>query len=317
MGNYRRPRQTSLPVSQILDVREDKSIRRHEIAARLTSVARRLMERFADEQNVIVCVGNIGAGKSSLVKYLAYNTGMNALFELPDEGFEDHLVRNESLYPLLATAKNAAKRTLGRYYGAINDFIACQGREEEGSPAMLTARRHLESAALDIQHAYLDLRKMQLQAVPHLRHSTCVDGSALADRFAFCEVLHHDMDVPYLTGEALDIIDERLETEFRPLAQPSLLVLLDGPRDYIFQNIRERQRSEEKEAQHAEDELPEGLTRLVTALDRRYAEFITVLRETGWYNGPVLRVDVSEIDFVANVRHLIAVYEGIERLLDE
>ena len=157
MGTYRRPRQTSLPVSQTLDVREDTSIRRHEIAARLTSVARRLMERFADEQNVIVCVGNIGAGKSSLVKYLAYNTGMNALFELPDEGFEDHLVRNESLYPLLATAKNAAKRTLGRYYGAINDFIACQASEEEGSPAMLTARRHLESAALDIPVSYTHL----------------------------------------------------------------------------------------------------------------------------------------------------------------
>ena len=66
MDPYRRPRQTSLPVSQILNVQEDTSIRRHEIAARLTSVARRLMERFADEQNVIVCVGNIGAGKCSL-----------------------------------------------------------------------------------------------------------------------------------------------------------------------------------------------------------------------------------------------------------
>lgn len=318
MDAFRRPRQTSLPVSQILDVQEDTSIRRHEIAARLTSVARRLMERFADEQDVIVCVGNIGAGKSSLVKFLAYNTGMNALFELPDEGFEDHLVRNESVYPLLATAKNAAQRTLGRYYGAINDFIDCQSRGvEEGSTEMLTARRHLESAALDIQHAYLDLRKMQLQAVPHLAHSTCVDGSALADRYAFCEVLHRDMDVPYLTEEALDIIDERLESEFRPLVQPSLLVLLDGPRDYIFQNIRERQRSEEKESRQVDGDLPEGLTRLVTALERRYGEFITTLRETGWYNGPVLRVDVSEIDFVSNVRHLIAVYEGIERLLDQ
>ena len=317
MDAFHKQRQTSMPVSQILDVQEDTSIRRHEIATRLTSVARRLMERFASEQNVIVCVGNIGAGKSSLVKYLAYNTGMNALFELPDQGFEDHLVRNESLFPLLATAKNAAQRTLGRYYGAINDFIACQSSSEEGSPALLTARRHLESAALDIQHAYLDLRKMQLQAVPHLQHSTCVDGSALADRYAFCEVLHRDMDVPYLTGEALDIIDERLETEFRPLVQPSLLVLLDGPRDYIFQNIRERQRAEEKETQHANGDLPEGLTRLVTALETRYAEFVTVLRETGWYNGPVLRVNVSEIDFVSNVRHLIAVYEGIERLLDE
>jgi hypothetical protein len=31
--------------------------------------------------------------------------------------------------------------------------------------------------------------------------------------------------------------------------------------------------------------------------------------------GPVLVSDVSEIDFVSNVRHLIAVYEGIESLL--
>ena len=301
----------------ILDVQEDAFIRRHEIATRLTSVERRLMMRFADQQEVIVCVGNIGAGKSSLVKFLAYNTGMNALFELPDEGFEDHLVRNESLYPLLSTAKDAAKRTLGRYYGAINDFIACQVTENEGSPAWSTAKRHLEDAALDIQHAYMDLRKMQLQAVPHLEHSTCVDGSALADRFAFCEVLHRDMDVPYLTEEALGIIDRRLEEEFRPLVQPSLLVLLTGPRDYIFQNIRERQRDEEKESVNAQSELPEGLTRLVEALQTRYDKFIPVLRETGWYTGPVLRVDVSSIDFVANVRHLIAVYEGIEKALDE
>lgn len=303
--------------ANILNVKEDRNIRRHEIATRLTSVERRLMQRFARHQEVIVCVGNIGAGKSSLVKFLAYNTGMNALFELPDEGFEDHMVRNESLYPLLAIAKDAAKRTLGRYYGAINDFIDCQGVEKEGSPAWTTAKRHLENAALDIQHAYLDLRKMQLQAVPHLGHSTCVDGSALADRYAFCEVLHRDMDVPYLTEESLDIIDQRLEQEFRPLPQPSLLILLDGPRDYIFQNISERQRAEEKKAKDAESGIPEGLSRLVEALQYRYENFVPVLRDTGWYTGPVLRVDVSKIDFVSNVRHLIAVYEGIEKLLEE
>jgi len=302
--------------SMILDVQEDPTIRRHEIATRLTSVERRLMNRFSNQQEVIVCVGNIGAGKSSLVKFLAYNTGMNALFELPDEGFEDHLVQNEALYPLLATAKDAAKRTLGRYYGAINDFIACQASEVEGSPAMATARRHLENAALDIQHAYLDLRKMQLQAVPHLTNSTCVDGSALADRYAFCEVLHRDMDVPYLTEDALAIIDRRLDEEFRELTSPSLLILLDGPRDYIFQNIRERQREEEKRAPDAESEIPEGLTRLVQALQYRYENFVPVLRESGWYKGPVLRVDVSRIDFVSNVRHLIAVYEGIEKMLE-
>jgi len=54
----------------------------------------------------------------------------------------------------------------------------------------------------------------------------------------------------------------------------------------------------------------------VTALQTRYREMIPVLRETGWHTGPVLRVDVSKIDFVSNVRHLIAVYEGIEKLLD-
>lgn len=300
----------------MLDVQEDPTIKRHEIATRLTSVERRLMERFSDQQEVIVCVGNIGAGKSSLVKFLAYNTGMNALFELPDEGFEDHLVRNEALFPLLATAKDAAQRTLGRYYGAINDFIACQAKDEEGSAALLTARRHLENAALDIQHAYLDLRKMQLQAVPHLNNSTCVDGSALADRYAFCEVLHRDMDVPYLTEEALAIIDRRLDEEFRSLISPSLLILLDGPRDYISQNIRERQRAEEKETPDADSEIPEGLSRLVEALQYRYDNFVPVLRETQWYTGPVLRVDVSRIDFVSNVRHLIAVYEGIEQMLN-
>ena len=299
---------------KILDVQEDTTILRHEIATRLTSVERRLWNRFSERQEVIVCVGNIGAGKSSLVKFLAYNTGMNALFELPDEGFEDHLVRNESLYPPLSTAKDAAKRTLGRYYGAINDFIACQTREPEGSTAWKAAKQALENAALDIQHAYLDLRRMQLQAVPYLPHSTCVDGSALADRYAFCEVLHRDMDVPYLTAEALDIIDARLEAEFRPLDQPGLLILLEGPKEYIFQNILERRRAEE-ESQN-ESKIPEGLARLVDALQHRYRNFVPVLRENGWYDGPVLRVDVSKIDFVSNVRHLIAVYEGIEQLLN-
>jgi deoxyadenosine/deoxycytidine kinase len=301
--------------SMILNVQEDASIRRHQIATRLTSVERRLMERFSDRREVIVCVGNIGVGKSSLVKFLAYNTGMNALFELPDEDFEDHLVRNESLHPPLSTAKDAAQRTLGRYYYAISNFIACQTREKEGSLGLLTAKRQLEEAALDIQHAYLDLRKMQLQAVPYLPHSTCVDGSALADRYAFCEVLHRDMDVPYLTEEALDIIDQRLDLEFRPLPQSSLLILLEGPTDYIFRNIRERQRNEEKSAED-EAAIPEGLTRLVEALQNRYREFIPTLRKNGWHDGPVLRVDVSRIDFVANVRHLIAVYEGIEKALN-
>lgn len=300
--------------NNILEVVEDTSIKRYQIPHRLTSVVRRLMKHFSKNQCLITCVGNIGAGKSSLIKLLAYTTGMNALFELPDEGFEDHMVVNESFSALLATAKDSAKRTLGRYYGAINEFIECQSHEKIESPAWMIAKKNLEKAALDIQHAYLDLRKMQLQAVPYLGHSTCVDGSSLSDRYAFCEVLHRDMDVSYLTREALDIIDKRLETEFKPLTSPSLLIVLHGPLDYLFQNIRERQRSEEK-AGNDNGDIPEGLSRLVNALNKRYDNLAGILRETGWHTGPVLKIDVSKIDFVSNVRHLIAVYEGIEKLL--
>jgi deoxyadenosine/deoxycytidine kinase len=296
----------------ILEVREDETIRRHQIANRLTSVERRLLTYLAKTQTLVVCVGNIGAGKSSLVKLLAYSTGMNALFELPDDGFEDHIAQNPSLFPLLATAKNSAKRTLGRYYGAINQFIECQAREQEGSPAWRAAKRNLELAALDIQHAYLDLRKMQLEAVPHLTASTCIDGSPFADRYAFCEVLHRDMDVPYLTADSLGVIDSRLESEFRPLVQPGLMVLLKSPVEYLLRNIRERRRDEE---QSHTDEVPEGLARLVRALNPRYEALVPNLQAAGWYAGPVLVIDVSKIDFVANVRHLIAVYEGIEALL--
>ena len=296
----------------VLEVREDPSISRHQIASRLTNVERRLLTYLAKHQTLVTCVGNIGAGKSSLVKFLAYSTGMNALFELPDEGFEDHIAQNAWLFPLLSTAKNSARRTLGAYYGAINDFIECQSHEAEGSHNWLVAKKNLERAALDIQHAYLDLRKMQLQAVPNLQSSTCVDGSPLADRYAFCEVLHHDMDVPYLTAESMQVIDARLDREFRPLVQPGLMILLTSPVEYLLRNIRDRQRDEEKS--NAEN-IPEGLSRLVRALNPRYDEFVTNLRSTGWYRGPVLIIDVSEIDFVSNVRHLIAVYEGIEALL--
>ena len=300
----------------ILDVKEDPAIKRHQIPHRLTNVVRRLMKFFSKNQCLITCVGNIGAGKSSLIKMLAYNTGMNAMFELPDEGFEDHFVRNESFSPLLATAKDSAKRTLGRYYSAINDFIECQQREATESPTWMISKENLEKAALDIQHAYLDLRKMQLQAATHLESSTCVDGSSLADRYAFCEVLHRDMDVSYLTRDALNIIDQRLDCEFRALPKPSLLVLLYGPLDYLFQNILERQRSEENSPSlKKSDDIPEGLSRLVKALDKRYSNFVDMLRTTDWYTGPVLTIDVSRIDFVSNVRHLIAVYEGIELLL--
>lgn len=297
---------------RILEVREDESIARHQIASRLTRVGRRLYTYFSRHQTVVACVGNIGAGKSSLVKLLAYSTGMNALFELPDEGFEDHIVQNASVPPLLATAKNAASRTLGRYYAAINNFIECQARERPGSQAWQVARRNLEHAALDIQHAYLDLRKMQLQAVPHLPHSTCIDGSPLADRFAFCEVLHRDMDVPYLTAEALNVIDARLEQEFRPLGQAGLLILLKAPEEHLLRNIRERGRDEERTG---EDDLPEGLVRLVRALNHRYDQLVERVHAGGWHQDHVLVIDVSKIDFVANVRHLIAVYEGIEALV--
>ena len=275
---------------RILQVQEDPNIRRHEIASRLTNVERRLLTYLARHQTLIACVGNIGAGKSSLVKLLAYSTGMNALFELPDEGFEDHIAQNASLFPLLATAKNSAKRTLGRYYGAINEFIAVQGAEAPGSPALQSAKRHVEQAALDIQHAYLDLRKMQLQAMPHLQASTCIDGSPLADRYAFCEVLHRDMDEPYLTASALQVIDARLEEEFRPLVRPGLLVILKSPVENLVRNILDRQRGEEG---GVENEVPEGLLRLVRALNPRYDEFVANLRASGWYRGPVLEIDVS------------------------
>jgi len=296
----------------VLEVREPQAIPRHQIANRLTNVERRLLTYLARHQTLVACVGNIGAGKSSLVKLLAYSTGMNALFELPDEGFEDHVAQNPSLFPLLATAKNSAKRTLGRYYGAINEFIDCQSRLPVASAAWQAAKRNLENAALDIQHAYLDLRKMQLEAVPHLSASTCIDGSPLADRYAFCEVLHRDMDVPYLTADSLAVIDARLEAEFRPLVQPGLLILLQSPVDYLLRNIRERRRDEEKTGA---DAIPEGLMRLVRALNPRYEALVANLRSSAWYSGPVLVIDVSRIDFVSNVRHLIAVYEGIETLL--
>jgi deoxyadenosine/deoxycytidine kinase len=295
---------------RVLAVHEDAAIKRHEIANRLTNVERRLLTYLSRHQTLIACVGNIGAGKSSLVKLLAYSTGMNALFELPDEGFEDHVHNGDSLYPLLFTAKHSAKRTLGRYYGAINDFIVAQQGGGDAA-ALASARKHLHQAALDIQHAYLDLRKMQLQAMPHLQASTCIDGSPLADRYAFCEVLHRDMDEPYLTAESLTVIDQRLEQEFRPLVRPGLLVILKSPVENLLRNIRDRQRDEEG----AGDELPEGLVRLVRALNPRYDAFVGNLRASGWYDGPVLEIDVSRIDFVSNVRHLIAVYEGIEQLL--
>jgi len=298
-----------------LAVQEDQNILRYQIASRLTSVERRLMKYLSENKSLITCIGNIGVGKSSLVKFLAYNTGSNALFELPDEGFEDHIIHNRSLYPLLNTAKESAKRTLGRYYAAINEFIECQAKEEVESPAWMTAKRNVEQGALGIQHAYLDLRRMQLQAVPHLERSTCIDGSALADRYAFCEVLHRDMDVSYLTREGLDIIDQRLDEEFKQVKQPDLMIILEAPTEYLFQNIRERNRNEEKDTTQTTEDIPEGLRRLVTNLNKRYDEFINVLAKNNWYNGPVLRVDVSKIDFVSNVRHLIAVYEGVEKLL--
>ena len=148
--------------------------------------------------------------------------------------------------------------------------------------------------------------------MPHLLSSTCIDGSPLADRYAFCEVLHRDMDVPYLTAESLRVIDARLDVEFRSLVRPGLLVLLTSPVEYLLRNIRERRRDEEQA--HA-DEIPEGLSRLVRALNPRYDALVANLRDSDWYGGPVLEIDVSKIDFVSNVRHLIAVYEGIETLL--
>lgn len=298
-------------VGSVLQVVAGEEIPRHKIPNRLTDVERRLMEFFARNKKLITCVGNIGAGKSSLVKFLAYHTGMNALFELPDEGFEDHLISDKALYPILGTAKDSAKRTLGHYYAAIFDFIKVQEKEPVESPAWITAKKNLERAALDIQHAYLDLRKMQLQAIEHVKGSTCVDGSPMADRFAFCEVLHREMDVPYLAKSGMDLIDKRLSEEFQTLPQPDLLIVLKGSAKNLLENIQERRRQEEGPG----EELPEGLVRLVNALDKHYNSFVDTLRKTGWYLGPVLEIDITQIDFVSNVRHLIAVFEAIEKLL--
>ena len=49
---------------RILAVQQDPTIRRHEIASRLTNVERRLLTYLARHQTLITCVGNIGAGKS-------------------------------------------------------------------------------------------------------------------------------------------------------------------------------------------------------------------------------------------------------------
>lgn len=103
----------------------------------------------------------------------------------------------------------------------------------------------------------------------------------------------------------------RLE-EFRALARPGLLILLKSPVDYLLRSIGDRQRNEEKAGS---DEISDGLSRLVRALNARYDTFVDNARSTWWYRGPALEIDVSQIDFVSNVRHLIAVYEGVEQLL--
>ncbi|MDO8526469.1 MAG: deoxynucleoside kinase [Deltaproteobacteria bacterium] len=292
----------------------DESIPRHQIPNRLTSVERRLTKLFSENQKLVACVGNIGTGKSSLVKYLAFNTGMNALFELPDEGFEDYIPGNPAIYHLLNTSKDSAKRTLGTYYGAINNFLEAHKTHPVESPGWMHAKQSLEKSALDIQHAYLDLRKMQLQSAPHLKGSTCIDGSPLADRHAFCEVLHNDMEIPFLSAHGLQKIEERLKRDFDPLKKPDLMILLHGPVEMLLDNIRERERKEELKSGEKQ-ELPEGLVRLVRALNQRYGAFTDVLQRNNSYTGPVLNIDVSKIDFVSNVRHLIAVFEGIETLL--
>lgn len=87
------------------------------------------------------------------------------------------------------------------------------------------------------------------------------------------------MDVPYLTAESLAIIDERLDKEFRPLVRDGLLVLLKSPVDYLLRNIRDRRRDEE---QADADEIPEGLLRLVRALNVRYDTFVEQLKKSGW-----------------------------------
>ena len=119
---------------------------------------------------------------------------------------------------------------------------------------------------------------MQLQAAPHLQASTCIDGSPLADRYAFCEVLHRDMDVPYLTVHSLEVIDARLEGDFRALVRPGLVILLKSPVDYLLRNIGDRQRDEETSGS---EELPEGLSRLVRALNGRYDTFVANVRSSG------------------------------------
>ena len=90
------------------------------------------------------------------------------------------------------------------------------------------------------------------------------------------------------------------------------MILLKSPLDTLLGNIRDRRRDAE---QAPGDDIPEGLSRLVRSLNPRYDALVANVRSSGWYRGPVLVIDVSKIDFVSNVRHMIAVYEGIERLL--
>jgi len=57
-----------------------------------------------------------------------------------------------------------------------------------------------------------------------------------------------------------------------------LLVLLKSPVDYLLRNIRDRRRDEE---QADADEIPEGLLRLVRALNVRYDTFVEQLKKSG------------------------------------
>ena len=134
----------------------------------------------------------------------------------------------------------------------------------------------------DLQLHFLDMRSEQRKIAKSSGQSYIKDRSLPEDLLVFCNLFHRQ---GYLSDSELDSLDVAFRSRIRSLPKSDLLICLEGESDLAWSRIQQRARKMEIEGGWPRNDVNE--------LHNLYHTFPHKVKDYGFHNGPILKVNVG------------------------
>ncbi|MBI5398536.1 deoxynucleoside kinase [Candidatus Woesearchaeota archaeon] len=155
----------------------------------------------------------------------------------------------------------------------------------------------------DLQLHFLEMRSAQRRLGKQGDASYVKDRSLPEDLLVFCHQFKEDN---YLTASQLDLLTIAFRTAAASLPPADLMIVLQGSPDLAWKRIQQRGREMEVEGGWSKRE--------IQSLARWYASYPEDVRKFGFHNGPVLELNVGQLDLTNRV-HTGYIFEKVYEAL--